>query len=441
MNRKASSLRIALLAALALLPLPAVAEDSFPPAGRVAGYVNSELPSWLWIGGEERVRVESLHGAGFQPGADSYPLQRLRLRLGIRVRPWLKFNFEGQDSRVFSHEVSPAPASLRNPMDLRQGYVEAGDVETGSFRVRAGRQSLHFGEGRLVEDSEWSNTGLTFDAMRLTMRGGRFRVDAFSGAPVRVNTRGFDRPAHAERLHGLYGSIERLIPNATIEPYLFLRRMDLPFGEGAEAGKLNSRTAGFRWAGVLPLGFDYEMEMTLQRGTQAEQDVSAWASSWVFGYAPIHARHHPRFFVKMDRASGDGNPHDRVHGGFSSLYSHAEDGYDTASLFGNTNLVHARPGAEFRLRENLAFTLAYHSYWRASQFDGLYNGPGERIVEAGVSRSKHIGQGADVQASWSPGRDTSVEVTVGRLLPGAFLRDGARGSAYTYVFLGLTQRF
>ena len=143
----------------------------------------------------------------------------------------------------------------------------------------------------------------------------------------------------------------------------------------------------------------------------------------------------------MDRASGDGNPHDRVHGGFSSLYSHAEDGYDTASLFGNTNLVHARPGAEFRLRENLAFTLAYHSYWRASQFDGLYNGPGERIVEAGVSRSKHIGQGADVQLSWSLWRDTSVELTVGRLLPGAFLRDGGRGSAYTYVFLGLTQRF
>lgn len=441
MKRKASPLRIALLSALALLPLHAAAEESFPPAGKVASYINKELPSWLWLGGEERVRVESLHGAGFQRGSDSYPLQRLRLQLGIRVRPWLKFNFEGQDSRVFLHEVSPAPASLRNPMDLRQGYVEAGDVETGSFRLRAGRQSLDFGEGRLVEDSDWSNTGLTFDALRLTMRGGRFRVDAFSGAPVRVNTGGFDRPARAERLHGFYGSIERLIPNATIEPYLFLRRMDLSFGEGAETGKLDSRTAGFRWAGMLSPDFDYEMEMTLQRGTQAHQRVSAWASSWVFGYAPLHTRHRPRFFVGMDRASGDRNPLDSVHGRFSSLYSGTADAYDTASLFGYTNLVHVRPGAEFRVRESLAFTVAYHSYWRASQFDGLYSGPGDRILEADVSRSKHIGQGADVQTTWSPARDTSVDLTVGRLLPGEFLRGGGRDSAYTYVFLGLTQRF
>lgn len=438
---RASQVCIGLLAALALAPLDAAAQHASTPDGTGSGYAASRLPSWLWFSGEERARLESLNGAGFTAGSDAYPLQRLRLQLGVRVRPWLKLAVEGQDSRVFFHDVSPAPASLRNPMDLRQGYVEAGDVETGWISVRAGRQSLNFGKGRLVEDSNWSNTGLTFDAVRLTLRSDRFRVDAFTGAPNKINPDGFDRPARAERLHGFYGSLEKLIPNATLEPYLFWRRMDLSFGEGAAADKLDTRTTGFRWAGMLPLGFDYEMEMALQRGRQAEERVSAWASSWAFGYTPIQSRHRPRLFAELSRASGDRNPRDGVHGRFNSLYAGTVDAYDTASLFGNTNLVHARPGVEFQLRERLAFAFAYHSYWRASRFDGLYNGPGQLIVAPEVSSGKHIGQGADIQTTWSPVRNTSLELTAGRLLPGAFLRSGGRGSAYNYLFLSVTQRF
>ncbi|MCC7342286.1 MAG: alginate export family protein [Bryobacterales bacterium] len=403
--------------------------------------MNSELPNWLWMGGEERVRLEALHGAGFQPGRDTYPLQRLRLQLGVRVRPWLKFSFEGQDSRVFFHDVSPAPASLRNPMDLRQGYLELGDAESGHIRLRAGRQSLHFGAGRLVEDSEWSNTGLTFDAARVTLRSSRFRVDAFTGSPNRSNPDGFDKTARGERLHGLYGSMEHLIPNATVEPYLLWRRMDLRFAEAAEIGMSDTKTTGFRCAGLLPLGFDYEMEMALQRGRLAAERVSAWSSYWSFGYTRLDSRYRPRFFVELDRASGDVNPHDGVHGGYDSLYSGAEDGYDTTSLFGNTNLVHARPGVAFQVRRGLAFTLAYHSYWRASEWDGLYNGPGESILTPEASQGMHIGQGADIQANWSPVRRTTLSFTVGRLMPGEYLRHGGHPSAYNYVFLGVTQQF
>lgn len=426
---------------LALAPAAATAQDPPDPPGPVSGLVNSELPNWLWMGGEERVRLEALHGAGFQPGRDTYPLQRLRLQLGVRVRPWLKFSFEGQDSRVFFHDVAPAPASLRNPMDLRQGYLELGDAESGHIRLRAGRQSLHFGAGRLVEDSEWSNTGRTFDAARLTLHGGAFQLDAFSGAPVEVNRTGFDEPAGTERLHGLYGSIEKWIPNATVEPYLLWRRMDLGFHEGTAPGWLDSKTTGFRWVGVLPRGFDYEMESMLQRGRWANQRISAWGSYWTLGYTRFESRYRPRFFMQLDRGSGDRNPNDNIHGGFSTLYSAADDGYDTASLFGGANVMHARPGATLQLKRNFALTLAYHSYWRVSKFDGLYNGPGQTIVAAGASQGRHIGQGSDLQAAWKPGRNTSVDLTFGRLMPGEFLRHGGHGSAYNYLFLSVAQRF
>ncbi|MCC6262668.1 MAG: alginate export family protein [Bryobacterales bacterium] len=440
-NFRASRARIGLLAALSLMPICALAEEPPEPSGAASGYAASKLPAWLWFSGEERVRVESLHGAGFQPGRDTYPLQRLRLKLGIRARPWLRFAFEGQDSRVFLHDVSPAPASLRNPMDLRQGYVEIGDAETGWISVRAGRQPLHFGEGRLMEDSDWSNTGRTFDAARLTLRGGPIRLDVFSGAPVEVNRTGFDEPAGRERLHGLYGSIEKWIPNATVEPYLLWRRMDLGSHEGTAPGWLDSKTTGFRWAGILPRGFDYEIETMMQRGRKAHQTISAWGSYWTLGYTRFESRYRPRFFMQLDRGSGDRNPNDGVYGGFSTLYSAADDGYDTASLFGGANVMHARPGATFQLKRSLALTLAYHSYWRVSELDGLYNGPGQIIVAPSASQGRHIGQGSDLQAAWKPGRYTSVGLTYGRLMPGEFLRRGGHGFAYNYLFLSVTQRF
>ncbi len=46
-------------------------------------YANAELPTWMRLGGEERVRAEGLDGIGFKPADNSYVLQRLRLNLDV----------------------------------------------------------------------------------------------------------------------------------------------------------------------------------------------------------------------------------------------------------------------------------------------------------------------------------------------------------------------
>jgi Alginate export len=429
-----------LFIALGLAQREAAAQNPATPDGIVSGYANSELPAWLRLGGEERVRLEGLDGVGFKPAGNTYLLQRLRLNLDVTPLSWLKFSFQAQDSRVFFTNVSPAPSSQRDPMDLRLGFVQIGNSEQGPVSLRAGRQSLAFGEGRLVSDPGWSNVGRTFDGLRATFRYHNIRVDAFTGASDKIYTDGFDTPTPGEHFHGVYGSIDKVIPDATVEPYLFWKLEHNVKGEVTKAGNLDEKTAGVRWVGKLPLGFDYGLEMAVQRGRQANEPQSAWAGHWVLGHTLADTRHRPRLFAECNRASGDQNPHDGVHGAFDPLFPSAHDKFGTADQFTWTNMVHARSGIQYKVREGLTLAAAYNSFWLANRRDGIYSG-GKVIIASNGSEGNHIGQEADIQAQWNPFRNTLVDLAFGHIFPGEFLQKAGHGSAYNCILLGVTQRF
>lgn len=83
---------------------------------------------WLQLGGEIRERMETLEGVGFVDKDNTYLLERLRLNLNLVPLSGLRFVFQAQDSRAFFTDVSPAP---RDPMDLRIGYMQLGNSESG----------------------------------------------------------------------------------------------------------------------------------------------------------------------------------------------------------------------------------------------------------------------------------------------------------------------
>lgn len=433
-------IRLGLFIALAFAPGEAAAQSPASPDGIVFGHANSELPAWLRLGGEERMRLEGLGGVGFKPAGNTYLLHRLRLNLEVKPRSWLKFSFQAQDSRVFFTNVSPAPSSQNNPLDLRLGYVQIGDSEAGPVSLRAGRQSFVFGEGRLVADPNWSNVGRTFDGLRATFRYRRVRVDAFTGVSDKIFTDGFDTPTPGQHFHGVYGSIDKLIPNATLEPYLLWRLEHNVKGELTRAGNLDAKTAGFRWVGKLPLGFDYGVELAVQRGRQANEPVSAWAGHWVVGHTLDNPRHRPRLFAELNSASGDRNPRDGVRGAFDPLFPSAHDKFGAADQFTWTNIVYARSGLQYRVRTGLSLSVAYNSFWLANRQDGIYSG-GKVIIASNGAQGNHIGQEADLQAQWNASRHTLVDVVFGHIFPGEFLRRTGRRSAYNCLLLGVTQRF
>lgn len=435
-----SQILLSLMFTLGLLPRGASAQSRATQDGIATGYVNAELPSWLGLAGEERVRVESLDGIGYESAGNTYLLQRLRLSLDVAAQPWLKFSFQLQDSRSLFTNASPTPSSQKDPADLRLGYLQLGKGEEGLLNLRVGRQSLNFGEGRLVSDPNWSNVGRSFDAVRLTLHYKKLRLDAFTGASDRIYIDGFATPVAGEHFDGLYGSLDKLVPNSTIEPYMFWKMEHNVKGEVTKTGNLDEKTAGLRWVGKLPVGLDYGMESAIQRGSQASEPLSAWATHLVLGETLPDAQHLPRFFAELNRATGDQNPRDGVRGAFDPLFPASHDKFGVADQFCWTNIVFGRAGFQYRVRRGLTLSSAYSSFWLADRRDGIYSG-GKVIIASNGAEGNHIGREADIQGRWNLGRYMLVDLAYGRIFPGEFLRNTGHTAAYNGLFLGLTQRF
>jgi hypothetical protein len=430
----------AILAISFLLPGLVGAADAKKEPAPITNRVNAEMPNWLRFSGEERVRMEFIDGQGFKSVRDLYLLNRLRFNADVKPTSWLKFSFQMEDSRVFGQNTRPAPATQKEAADLRIGFVQIGHDE-GLFNLRAGRQVMDFGEGRLIGDPGWSNVGRTFDAARLNFHYGPVKVAAFTGAVVKIDQTSFDQPFPAEHIHGMYGWINSLVPNAVVEPYLFWRLEHSFKSETGRVGNMDEKTVGFRWTGKLPVGFDYGVDMAAQRGSWAGDNIGAWMGHWMIGHPIAKSRYKPKMFVELNRLSGDADPRDGRRGTFDSLFPAAHDKYGVTDLFTSGNIVHLRPGVQLALRKNLNVSVAYNSFWLANESDGLY--VGGKVV----ARSKfdgtgiHVGQEGDVQMQWAPSKASQFILGYGRLFPGEFLRHSVSGVPYNLFFLGLAQRF
>jgi len=241
----------------------AVAQQALaPPAPQAApkatallsDSLNSELPKWLHFSGDYRLRVEGFTAGGFKPNNDdAYLLSRLRLNMTVQPQSWLKFAFQAQDAHVFWKNQNPAAPPFQDALDLRQGYVELGDIEKKTVGVRAGRQELAFGDERLIGNTNWLNTARSFDGLRGTYRNKGYRVDVFATRVVRLQDREFDWETPGNNFYGIYGGMEKVIPKATVEPYFLWRRgSGLKTETGVTESVMNFGTVGFRWVGKLP---------------------------------------------------------------------------------------------------------------------------------------------------------------------------------------------
>ena len=415
-------------------------QDAKPPSMPVSDEINTKLPGWLRFGGEERARMEYIAGEGFHSIDDLYLLNRLRLNMDLRALSWLKFSFQAEDSRVFGQNAQPAPASQKDAVDFRLGYVQIGGQED-LLMLRAGRQSLDFGEGRLLADPNWSNVGRTFDATRLTLHRGSLKLDLFSGASVKVDPLSFDLPAPGEHFHGAYGSLGGLVANATIEPYMFWRLEHGYKNKSGRLGKLDEKTMGLRWNGKLPLGFDYTSEVARQTGSWAGDGIGAWMGHWVLGNTLPDARHRPRFFAEYNRASGDGNSKDARHTTFDVLFPSSHDKFGLTDLLCSSNIVHFRSGFQYSVRSTLTIATAYNSFRLTNARDGLYFSGKMVARSADGSAGTHIGNEGDLQAQWTVTRTTALSVGYGRLFPGEFLQHTTAGVPYNIVFINVAERF
>jgi len=409
--------------------------------GQPASSGNRSLPAWLKASVELRGRAEAHRGIAYTPGNnDGYYLHRLRLNVAVEPDRRLRFVFQVQDAQAPGLSRKPAPAGMVNTLDLRQGYLELGPADAGPLSLRVGRQDLIFGEERLIGAAGWGNVGRSFDAVRLTWRRPGMRLDGFASAVVPVLNGRFDRPRLSNGFYGLYGSLDKLLRDGVIEPFLLWKTASHTTAESGRSGDLDLYTGGARVVSKLPRRLDCNVEMALQGGRAAGDRVRAWAGHWALGWTPWKDR--PlRLIAEYNFASGDRDPRDGRRGTFDQLYPTNHSKYGTADQIGWRNIHDLMPGLEWRPRRKWRLKFDYHAFWLADRRDALYTEAGAVFARNPQAAGSRIGWELDAQADWQFSDRLQLGLGYARLFAGPYLKQTTPGSGFSYPYLTWSYRF
>ena len=429
--------------AVPCLTVSAFAQTTKSPATKTfspSEEVNHVLPSWIKFGGEYRARFEGYTGGSFKADTtDSYMLSRLKLNLTIKPTSWLTFFGEGYDARAIAK--SPALPPFQNTWDIRQAYVELGGSEKQMFGLRAGRQEINFGEQRLIGGLNWANGARTFDAVRGSYHMKGFRADVFTASVVNQTDGTWDHHLQGNNLSGVYTVFDKLVANATIEPYLLWRTQPRVKNEVGVLANVNEKITGVRWVGKLPQGFDYGAEVVDEAGYLGTDQIRAWATHFVIGRT-TKMLWTPRVFAEFNFASGDKNSKDGIRGTFDQLYPTGHDKYGLSDQVGWRNMKDFRTGLETKPRKNLTASVVYNDLYLASRFDAMYNAGGAALFRSAAGTAgTHIGQELDVIAMWTIAKPLQAGGGFGHLFPGDFLKNVTPGKAYNFPYVMFTYKF
>ena len=391
-----------------------VAEDT--------GLLNREMPQWLRLGAQMRLRSEGEHGIGYVDGKDrDFLLQRYRFSVGIRPVSGLEFFGELQDSRAAGY--APPNGGVKDRLDLRQAWVGVGS-ENRLWDLRVGRQRLAYGSERVIGASEWGNTARVFDAAKLSLHRGHDKIDLFASSVVVPDVERWDHHLEGSNLHGAYASIGSLIPGSQVEPFVLFRT-------NHNAGGSHSWSEGVRSAGTVHKVYKYEAEVIHQTGVIVRRDVTAWAATLQGHRLFPQWRWQPSVMGEANYAGTD----------FDQLYPTNHGFYGIADQIGRRNTKNLRGGLWLHPERWLTVKAEGHSFWLANRHGSMYAFNGSTLVPAvaGGASTNDIGKEMDLISEVKLSRHYDIGLQWGHLFPGEFLKTYTPGAGHSFyaVYLDL----
>jgi hypothetical protein len=398
------------------------------------------LPEWVRFGLEERFRFEGYSNGAFRPSNhDSYLLNRFRFGAAIQPTAWFRVITQVQDARPLL-QTPPLEPPNQVRWDLKLAYAEFGSLDKQTITIRVGRQQLDY-NNTIIANSEWRNQGRSYDGIVTNIHVDRFRLGIFAASVVDPLDNGISHHQEGNNIYGLYGGMDRVLPNSLIEPFTLWRVAPSVAVEGSanlKTGKLDEKAYGFRIKGKKVSNIDYRVELIEERGSAGPNRIAAWATTLGVGYSVSSAAWKPRAFVGYDYASGDSNPRDGIRNTFDTMYPTAHDRFGITDQFGWQNIIAGREGVTFQPHHRWSITGQYLDFWLASSTDGVYNTSGSPIVRDSSGKSgTHIGQELDAYTWYEVNREIHIGMGVGHLIPGEFLARLTPGAAYTYPYFAL----
>ena len=419
------------------------ADTDVPLAGfSPLSYLDQAMPDWLCFTLGYRARMEGYSAGNFQTGnSDSYLLTRFRFGMLLKPASWLRVFAELQDATAFWKDAPLAPP-YQSTWDLRRAYVDLGDIEEGHVAFRVGRQDLNFGYGRLLGTAYWRNASRGYDAAMGVFNWDSLRVNVFAASQVVVAPSGLCHHQEGNDVHGIYGTLRKLVPHSTVEPYLFWHLAPGIKTEEGNLAKLDEKSFGVRWAGTASR-FDFDAETVGQTGNIGPDNIRAWACERHRRLQPATApSDRPR--LRQIRLRFRRRTIQRTACTGPSINSTRTFTTITASPTrsrGRTSSPSVRV-SRVALRRNWMLASAYNGWWLASATDAFYNSSGSIVARdtKGLSGT-HIGNEYDVQTSYRVDRNLELGVGVGYIRSGEFLIRTGHARSYTYPYVMMNYNF
>jgi hypothetical protein len=366
-------------------------------------YLDLGSGAYLSLGGELRERYEFLNNPGFaigrKPGAlqqTDYVLQRALLHADLHLNEALRVFVQLGSFNTFRHQGGALATTQDNRGDLVQGFGDirfALGAET-RLTLRAGRQEMMFGSGRLVSEREGPNLRRAFDGGRAILEMPGLRLDLFATRPVQPLRGSFDdRSNPGEAFWGGYATL----PGLDLY-YLGTEREGASFAQGT--GFAQRQTVGARVFGRHG-GWDWDYEAAYQFGSFRGASIRAWTIASDTGFTLQALPWQPRLGLKADIASGDRNPRDHVLGTFDALYPKVPY-FTEAGLVAPANLIDVYPSLRVQPTPAVSVELGWDLLWRQTTADAFYRPvPFAPLRGTAGGGSAWVGHQVQLAARWS----------------------------------------
>ncbi|TDW49196.1 alginate export protein [Flavobacterium sp. 270] len=386
--------------------------------------LNKEKDFYLSFGGEARYEYVDFNNEDWgrlNIGHNNFLLQRYDLHadihLGKTFRVFAQLRSALQDGRI------NGPRGIdEDQLNVQNLFLDVNlwQKEDKKLTVRAGRQELDYGSGRLISVREGPNARLYFTGGKIMYTSSRFSIDGFAMMADTINTGAFDNKMSKQlNLWGAYSKI--IFPKAGNLDlyYIGIRRDESVFEEGIAPEKRHTiGTRLWKYGG----GFIYNLEAAYQFGSFGSGNISAWTASADLGYSFENIKFKPTINLRNDYISGDKNKGDGNLQTFNPLYP--KGGYFGFSpQVGPVNLIDIHPYATMDLLPTLKMQVDVVFNWRYSTQDGVYRPSGSLNLPGSASDERYIGTAYLANFTYSVSKYISVVSGIQYFKTGAFIND------------------
>lgn len=391
---------------------------------------------YLSLGGEFRPRWEHTENKNWstKDNADeSFYSQRMMFHTDLHIGKHLRFFGQLTYGLVSLDE----PVYIQSDeLDLHQGFIEFSlPIKETSLKLRAGRQELLLGSGRLMAPRDGSNSRRSFDMIRLMLQNKKFNSNLFYGREVKVPTGFFDNNSSNSPYTwglGVTANTNKILGNTTLY-YIGFDAKSVKYNAGVNPE--TRHTIGIRRFGDLGKRFSYNTEINYQFGKFGNQNISAFSIEGDWHYKLINNKFKPDFGIKLDYISGDKDATDNKLGSFNPYFNNPAY-FGLITQVAAMNMFDIHPSVKLKLTEKMSTTTEADVYWRAELNDGLYNGAKFLIRPSNQNKSRFIGWQTGLKLDYEVSRNIKISNETYIFVADNFIKE--TGDAKNTFYNGLT---